>query len=62
MPKMDGGSRKRAAKRGAMSMHQRTMGDVTKATNAMPAGTTPGAERKGRSMGDVTMATNAKPC
>ena len=60
--KMDGGSKYRAKERGGISYHRRTMADVTKATNAMPAGTSGMGAGGKRTMADVTKATAAKPC
>ena len=61
MAKMDGGSQRRAAMRGGITYKPRGMAQVTRATNAMPAGTQD-IMKKGRSMADVTKATPAKPC
>ena len=60
--KMDGGSKQRAKMRGGIAYHHRTMGDVTMATKAKPAGTQQMDKSGRRSMADVTMASNAKAC
>ena len=60
--KMDGGSKARAAQRGGISYHRRTLAEVTKATNAMPAGTQMVDKSGRRSLADVTTASKVKPC
>lgn len=60
--KMDGGSKARAAQRGGISYHRRTLAEVTRATNAMPAGTQMVDKAGRRSLADVTTASKVKPC